>query len=368
MKWFKRSIVFLFVICFLLPSIASAETLEEWNLSCRMKTASITTLYALLDNTKVIGSIPANTYVKIRSSVNGWATIAYMTADGVMGSAQVKREALTGANYIMYMKDGTVTDVHELQKNGEMYGNDVLYFIPPVGSELAGSADSLTLIEPSSRKTTEIPVASKNRGTDPNNNQSASAKQDENVSMQSTSRQETVQLKTLGVVKSTIIYDGKTKEVLTDDLVFSQEVAQEKKVAVIYAPKTGKATLRKTASASSSAIKICKAGVIVQVLETGGGFTKVNYQGTVGYVKTNCLKFYGSDVESMGVGVLSYNGKATGSTTINIRNAANGDSAIVAVWKTGTNVTILSKIGNWYEIEAQGFLGFVKQEFLSMKE
>ena len=170
----------------------------------------------------------------------------------------------------------------------------------------------------------------------------------------------------LGRTSSKIQYQGKTVSVSTSDLTFSENVPENKKLATIYAPRTGKASLRQTASSKGTLLKNCKAGTIVSVLAIGNGYTRINYKGTVGYIKTACLKFYG-DSESTAQGVLSYKGNTGGGTTVNVRNTPKGDSAKVAEWRTGTEVTILSHANGWYEIEANGIHGYVMDEFLTEK-
>ena len=100
---------------------------------------------------------------------------------------------------------------------------------------------------------------------------------------------------------------------LSLNAVYQHYVAENKKLATIYAPRTGKASLRQTASSKGTLLKNCKAGTIVSVLAIGNGYTRINYKGTVGYIKTACLKFYG-DSESTAHGVLSYKGNTGGGT------------------------------------------------------
>lgn len=169
----------------------------------------------------------------------------------------------------------------------------------------------------------------------------------------------------LGLVYSKISYSGQTMEVATTDLVFGENIPEGKELAVIYAPNTGKASLRKTASNNATVIKTCKAGVIVPVIEVGKTYTKVNYKGTIGYVKNSSLQFYSATSQDTTTGKLSYKGKTNGGTTVNVRCKADEKSAVVATWKTGTAVRILSIAKGWYEIEAKGIHGWVLQEYLT---
>lgn len=104
------------------------------------------------------------------------------------------------------------------------------------------------------------------------------------------------------------------------------------------------------------------------MLQYGEQFCKISYNGTTGYVLTSCLKFYSAEPEVIGSGVLTYNGKATGRTTINVRNSADSDSAKIAEWKTGTEVQVFALHDGWYEVEYNGVHGYVMQKFITMAE
>ena len=206
-------------------------------------------------------------------------------------------------------------------------------------------------------------------GPEPERKDDSNAVKSQNASQTDTQASEggtSVGIVELGRTSSKIQYQGKTVSVSTSDLTFSENVPENKKLATIYAPRTGKASLRQTASSKGTLLKNCKAGTIVSVLAIGNGYTRINYKGTVGYIKTACLKFYG-DSESTAQGVLSYKGNTGGGTTVNVRNTPKGDSAKVAEWRTGTEVTILSHENGWYEIEANGMHGYVLEKFVTEK-
>ena len=141
---------------------------------------------------------------------------------------------------------------------------------------------------------------------------------------------------------------------------------QDQRLAVIFAPNTGHAALRKGPKESAKLLKNCKAGVIVQVLEAGEVYAKVDYKGTAGYVKNTSMQFF-APTEAQGTGLLSYRGKTNGSTTVNVRCKADKNSWIVAQWETGTEVTVLSFADGWYEIEAHGIHGYVLAQYLTVQ-
>ena len=74
-----RTVVCLLVLLVLLPTVAMAQTQEEWNLSCNNKTACSTTVYKTDAKDEVKETIPTNTYVKIQGSgTDGMCVITYM--------------------------------------------------------------------------------------------------------------------------------------------------------------------------------------------------------------------------------------------------------------------------------------------------
>ncbi len=289
---------------------------EKWNLSCTKKTTSAMTVYKTdVDGDEVLMTIPAGTYVKIEGTALTWQTIQFMI-DGVKYLGRTAIGGLADATTQVNGKFGMTDSVHELD--------------PRYSAIVSGELTS-----------DDIPSTMK--------------------------KSTTVALEELGTVTSKVTSEGKTIEVKTSDLTFSEDVPEDKRVAVVYAPRTGKASLRAKASSNASVIKQCKAGTIVAVLKTGNTFTQINYNGTVGYILTSCLQFHSPDAEAEGGALLSYNGKTNGSTTVNVRNQPSKDSAKVATWNTGTAVVILSHKDGWYEIEAKGIHGYVMDQYVTVK-
>jgi len=188
------------------------------------------------------------------------------------------------------------------------------------------------------------------------------------ASSEANQQSQQVEISQLGFSSSEIVVDGKLIEVKTSELSFSDTAQDDKKLAVIYAPKNGKVSLRKSADANAKVLKKVKAGTIVIVLEESGEWIKIQDHDQSGYVNLDCLKYHSCVTEEKRTGVLSYKGKTNASTTINIRNDADKNSYKVAEWKVGKVVTILGKADGWVEIEADGIYGYVKEEFITETE
>ena len=90
-----------------------------------------------------------------------------------------------------------------------------------------------------------------------------------------------VEVRKLGITSSIVYRDGKEVTVQTGDLSFAQSTPEGKELAVIFAPKAGYATMRKTASSNGKVVKKIKAGTIVLVLEIGEKWVKIQNQNQI---------------------------------------------------------------------------------------
>ena len=69
--------VSLLLACVLLPLTAGADSLYEWNRSCRRKTICETKIYSGGDTNRLKAIIPANTYVKVHGgATEKWVEIS----------------------------------------------------------------------------------------------------------------------------------------------------------------------------------------------------------------------------------------------------------------------------------------------------
>jgi uncharacterized protein YgiM (DUF1202 family) len=172
------------------------------------------------------------------------------------------------------------------------------------------------------------------------------------------------QIVLLGTVYTVVSNGSQMETVPTNSLTFSASVPADHALAVIWAPRTGRAALRKSASDNAELLKQCKTGRIVIVLEAGKKYTRIIYKDTEGYIRTDCLHFYPASAETVLNGTLSYNGHTNGGTTINIR--LEPDGYVIDDLSTGTAVTVLVQGDKWTEIEVNGIRGYVLNKFLTV--
>lgn len=379
-KLFPSLLLALILLLSTLPP-ALAMTEVEWNRSCRSKTRETTTIYEQIPlqqeegalqqyEYRPIGSLPANTYVKVhtRYDADGYRKISYWKGGDAVSCYVAKSPyPLTGATaYVQTVIDGysgvCVTEVPEA------YLDDKNALRKYIREKHPG----VRLLEDSEKDSLEWgPGDSLHLPENGNSSASSSSGSKKTVSAPRETvtvhyNDNTVQLIHLGIANSTVLLNGEEKAVPTARLDFGSKAEKEKQTAVIHAPKSGTCTLRAKASDSGKMLKKCKAGTVVMVLETGSRWSKISYKDTVGYVLTGCLKWY--DAQTEGTGLLSYNGRATGSTTVNVRNAPSGDSAKIAEWPTGTEVEIFGLEKGWYEIEYKGIHGFVMEKYLTVQQ
>lgn len=358
----------LLLACVLLPVMAQADALYEWNRSCRRKTICTTKVYSGGDTTRVIATIPANTYVKVHGATDQWADISYKTASGQSGRGLAKPDCIGSAVISFTDANGERQGIQELQYY-EMYGKN-----PPPGGVLdkpLPGGNGETVGEPVSKGNAETTDKSTTSGSTSTTKKSSSTTKTTTTKTATSDvntdvlwQGELISVKTWGFHSSVILVDGKEQSVPTHELTFSEKVDAAKRVAYIHAPRTGRCYLRAKASDKGDILDKCPAGTVVQVIKYGKNYCQIVFEGQVGYVQTACLKFANPKVEPMCTWQLSYNGKMTGNAQVPIRNDKSNDSASVMKLRSGTEVTVFAKSGNWYEIEHEGMHGYVHKNFL----
>ena len=291
------------------------------------------------------------THCRIEDGTPEVAKIVYYK-NGKLHKAFVDYSALMN-NYTQYeLENGLVNSVNVDDPNYEkiLEGKTITYLAETIQKDL----DSLVEAERNAAMKQQVSLSKKNNTSET----SASEENAQGVS---------VKVERIGLYHSIIHMDGEKKEVLTRELTFAEGITDSMRVAVIHAPRTGKCTLRAKPSDNGKAIRQCKAGQVAALLEYGQDYCRVLYDGETGYVQTSCLMFHDNANEPT-EGMLTYNGKGTGKTTINIRCTEDKGSAKVAEWPTGTTVSVFAYEDGWYRIEYNGVHGFVMEEFLTMNE
>ena len=174
----------------------------------------------------------------------------------------------------------------------------------------------------------------------------------------------------LGLTETTVVTSqGDEVVVPTHYLKFADGVDAEHLLGIVYAPRSGEASLRESEGGSAPLIDKAKTGRIVAILEyNGGNFTKILYDGVEGYIRTDCLIFRDGKDTAMGTGMLHVKGKTDGESNVTIRAEDSTAKAKVAVWQTGTTVIVHEVFGSWYTVEHDGWFGYVQEQYLNLDE
>ncbi len=176
-----------------------------------------------------------------------------------------------------------------------------------------------------------------------------------------------VEIEELGLSKSTITLNGATELVATDDLVWNTNADAAHRLAIIWAPKTGKANLRKTSDKGSKVLVKALGGKVVRVFDWQEKYAGVFYEGKTGYLLDSVLNYASSGVSSL-PGVLSYKGSTTNTHKINLYTQATERSRRLVRLTPGTPCRVISQTDYWSEIEAEGWHGYLYNKFVTILE
>ena len=391
--------------------------------SCHHATTQPVTVYVDMELTQVKTTIPAKTFIATQCNIHsleydeygrpirGSSFIDYIIyPTGVRGNGWIdvnENYTSIGSAYTYGIENAHLLDVllgNDLMLNSYNYSSDPYPKNDPTWGDLSGykssddpywsgngtkarSSDSDTSQKSADSATSAAGETAKVASSGANAKSSASAgsnaKSSVSAGMAVSSRSAAtpsrftveweggkayVEVVTLGSATSRVKSAGTAYDVDTADL-YLDGAAVSGRLAGVYAPNTGRCSLRDRASDSGKLLKKVKAGALVVVLEKGKTYTKINYKGQDGYVLTSCLKFFGEDAQPTGTGTLVYSReKPAVRTTVNIRNKADKSSAKVAEWDTGTQVAVFGRTNGWYEVEYNGVHGYVMESFLLTDE
>lgn len=141
--------------------------------------------------------------------------------------------------------------------------------------------------------------------------------------------------------------------------VSGKEAPEDLLTAFVYAPNSGKASLREAADNDSKALTQCTTGTVVTVLEIGKTYSLVEVDGQTGYLRNDCLGYSAIKEEQVLTGTLVGGGK------VNVRGGADKDSYRIGQWPSGTQVTVYGVTGSWCEVELDGVHGWVATKYVA---
>ena len=120
--------------------------------------------------------------------------------------------------------------------------------------------------------------------------------------------------------------------------------------------KGGRLNLRETASLTAKVLGQYPSGTLVEIVETGNEWCKVNVGGKTGYM---LAKYLTSASQNLTATV-----KTNSGIGLNLRESPSLSGAIITSVKNGEKVTVLQKSGDWCRVSAGGKEGFVATQYL----
>ena len=170
-------------------------------------------------------------------------------------------------------------------------------------------------------------------------------------------------IKALGTVHTAIIVDRETVVVPTSEISWETEAEEKQMLACVNKKSLVSISMREAMDTKSEIIEKIPLGTMLLVQKVGRKYTRIYYNGQVGYVLNKYLNYYpiGTEAETK---VLSYNGHTNGKATIRIRFSSSKKSRMIAELPTGTRVDVIEVKKKWSRVEVNGLRGFVMNDFL----
>ncbi len=107
--------------------------------------------------------------------------------------------------------------------------------------------------------------------------------------------------------------------------------------------------------------KLAVGEVVTRLEQKLNGWSKIIYEGKEAYVKSDYLELVSEKAEGEAIG------KVTAKTNVNVRNSASTSGDKLGMAQADSRFDLLEDQGEWYKINYNGQVGFVKAEFFVKK-
>lgn len=150
-------------------------------------------------------------------------------------------------------------------------------------------------------------------------------------------------------------------------LVEEEEPEETVKETIYSSEKDGKTTLRVNMrdKPDGEVLRVLPADAKVKLLGESGGWYKVKYSGSTGYVSKSYVKEYDEEQEATsGEGTKGY----ITASSVNMRKGPGTGYGVVRVLKRGAEIRYYSLSDGWYLIKSGGDVGYVSSEYVSKSQ
>ena len=164
-----------------------------------------------------------------------------------------------------------------------------------------------------------------------------------------------------GAMISRVSRDGEAVRVPTRDLRLSGGAFP--RIALV----TGKKGTRLTDANGKtlSGVSRCEYGSMILLLESQDDRLYGFWNGAFGYVPAADVEVLDCAAENFRTGLISLNGKTSGSTEITAHKNPKASSVAVTKWKPGTPVAVVEESEEFLLLEGKGFRGWVHQKYFT---
>ena len=135
---------------------------------------------------------------------------------------------------------------------------------------------------------------------------------------------------------------------------------------------TDSVRLRRSASKTATVLATVPSGAQVEVLEKTGIFFKVKYEGKTGYVQSSFVHTEKENIVAVTaeprevVGAYPYT--TVTREAVNLRQSRSVRSTLLKKVPQGAQITVNANSGTWAEVEYKGVTGYVKNEYITLKD
>lgn len=164
------------------------------------------------------------------------------------------------------------------------------------------------------------------------------------------------------VAAETQVAEAGTEEGSTDGQDTQTENGEQQEAedqGAQYVTTTTTVNVRSSDSEQADKLGKVSGGTKLQVLEQRpNGWTKVDYEGKEGYIKTEFLQLAESAAGAESIGTV------TATTNINVRASASETADRLGVLSGGDSAELVGTEGDWSKIKYNGQIGYVKSEYV----
>ena len=177
---------------------------------------------------------------------------------------------------------------------------------------------------------------------------------------------ESVSLDYSGALVTKVIRGEEAVRVPTKDLRWTTVGAKSPQVAVI-SNKKGANLLDGDGKNLSRYSKKLSPGTLLTVLGVEDDLCYVFWKDTFCYIAAKNVELLPVEEKAFSEGIVSMNGKTSGTAKVTVRAGTKKNSARVAELTIGTPVAIAEKNGDYYLVEGKGHRGWIHKQYLTLE-